>query len=212
MHTTLKNPFAATALTPIFVKITLLMKVSSRSIIFAVVLVAVTTLVKFICAPVLGLSGFTTIIAVALFAGMSAKEKNTSFLLPLVALFLSDVIIEILYKSDLFAFPGFYKHQITNYALLLVAPLIGWMIKAKNVASIALASFAAPTVFFLCSNFTVWLGSTTMYTKDLSGLINCYEMGLPFYRNALISTFVFVPALLFVYNYLVKAKTEIVLA
>ena len=86
------------------------------------------------------------------------------------------------------------------------------MIKAKNIASIALASFAAPTVFFLCSNFTVWLGSTTMYTKDLSGLINCYEMGLPFYRNALISTFVFVPALLFVYNYLVKAKTEIVLA
>lgn len=188
------------------------MKVTNRSIIFTVVLVAVTTLVKFICAPVLGLSGFTTIIAVALFAGMSAKEKNTSFALPLLALFMSDVIIEVLYKADLFAFPGFYKHQITNYALILLSTFIGWMIKAKNVASIAAASFVAPTVFFLFSNFTVWLGNTTMYTKDFSGLVNCYEMGLPFYRNALIATFIFVPALLFAYNYLVKAKTNIVLA
>jgi len=187
------------------------MRLNSRSIMFAIVLVVATTLVKFICAPILGLSGFTTIIAVALFAGMSVKDKNASFLLPLIALLVSDIIIEVLYQFELFAFKGFYKHQFLNYGLLLVSTLIGWSIKGKKIASIAMASFAAPTVFFLLSNLSVWFFGT-MYTKDINGLMLCYEMGLPFYRNALVSTFIFVPAIIFTYNLIMSGKKHIVLA
>lgn len=188
------------------------MKLNNRSIVFVAVLISVTTLVKIICAPVIGLSGFTTIIALAVFAGMSVKEKNASFLLPLIALFVSDVIIEALYQFNLFDFQGFYKHQFVNYGLLLISTLLGWAIKGNKFSSIALASFAAPTVFFLLSNFTVWAGNTTMYTKDFNGLMQCYEMGLPFYRNSLIATFAFMPVILFAYNYLVKSKSSVVLA
>lgn len=189
-----------------------IMKLNTRSIFFALVLVLATTLVKFICAPVLGLSGFTTIIAVALFAGMSTKDKNASFVLPLIALLVSDVIIEVLYQLNFFAFKGFYKHQFLNYGLLLITTLIGWSIKGKNVSSVLAASFAAPTVFFLLSNFSVWFFSTNMYTKDFSGLMLCYEMGLPFYRNALISTFMFVPTIILMYNFILNGKKNIVLA
>lgn len=188
------------------------MKLNTRSILFALVLVLATTVIKFICAPVLGLSGFTTIIAVALFAGMSTKDKNASFVLPLIALLVSDVIIEVLYQLNLFAFKGFYKHQFLNYSLLLITTLIGWSIKGKKVASVLAASFIAPTAFFLLSNFSVWFFSTTMYTKDLSGLMLCYEMGLPFYRNALVSTVLFVPAIIFTYNFIINGKKNVVLA
>lgn len=188
------------------------MKLNRRTIAFAVILIAATTLIKFICAPIFGLSGFSSIIAIALFAGMSAKQKNTSFLLPLVALLISDVIIEGLYQLNLFSFHGIYKYQLLNYAILLLVTLIGWAIKGKNIASIAIASFAAPTMFFLFSNFSVWFFSTTMYTKDFSGLMMCYEAGLPFYRNALISTFLFVPAIMFAYNYIVESKKQIALS
>jgi hypothetical protein len=51
------------------------MKLNRRTIVFAVILIAATTLIKFICAPIFGLSGFSSIIAIALFAGMSAKQK-----------------------------------------------------------------------------------------------------------------------------------------
>jgi len=40
----------------------------------------------------------------------------------------------------------------------------------------------------------------------------CYEAGLPFYRNALISTFLFVPAIMFAYNYIVESKKQIALS
>lgn len=188
-----------------------IMNLNTRSILFAFVLVITTTIVKFVCAPVLGLSGFTTIIAVALFGGMSTKDKNASFLLPLIALLVSDVIIEMLYQLNLFAFKGFYKHQFLNYGLLLITTLIGWSIKGKKAISVLAASFIAPTVFFLLSNFSVWFFSTTMYTKDFSGLMLCYEMGLPFYRNAIVSTMLFVPAIIFTYNVIMNRKKNIVL-
>ncbi len=188
------------------------MSSNNRLVIFAVVLVIVTVLVKFFCAPNLGLSGFTTILALALFAGMSIKQKRFSFLLPLVAVFMSDLIIEVLYRLNLFVFAGFYKNQLINYSLLLATTLIGWAIKGNKASSIFLACFAGPTSFFLLSNLTVWFFSTTTYSKDFSGLLLCYQMGLPFYKKALISTFIFLPAILVGYNYLVQAKTKFTLA
>ncbi len=45
-------------------------------------------------------------------------------------------------------------------------------------------------VFFLISNFGVWLLSG-MYEKNISGLINCYIVAIPFLKNTIISTIFF---------------------
>ena len=42
-------------------------------------------------------------------------------------------------------------------------------------------------IFFIISNFGVWFFSNT-YSSDLSGLISCYIMGLPFLQNTLFSS------------------------
>jgi len=51
----------------------------------------------------------------------------------------------------------------------------------------AAATLASATSFFLLSNFAVWAGSV-MYPHTVSGLTACLALGLPFYRNDLVST------------------------
>lgn len=46
--------------------------------------------------------------------------------------------------------------------------------------------------FFLYTNFGWWVMSN-MYPRTLDGLIQCYIMGLPFFKNNLIGNLIFVP-------------------
>jgi hypothetical protein len=45
--------------------------------------------------------------------------------------------------------------------------------------------------FFLITNFAWWPFYTTLYPHTLSGLIESYTMGLPFYKYSLISDLLF---------------------
>lgn len=189
------------------------MKINGRLIIFTLLLVALATACKFFFGPNLDWSGFSPVIAIALFSGMIMKQKDISFVLPLISVFISDAVIQLLYEQGLFAYPGFYSGQWKNYILLLLpATLIGWLLKGKNYKNIFIGAIGAPTFFFLASNFNVWFSSEVIYSRDFNGLMNCYASGLPFYRNALIGTLVFLPVILFIYNYLTRKKAALVVA
>lgn len=190
------------------------MKPNTRLFLFTVFLIFIATACKLLFSPKLGWSGFSPIFAIALFSGMMIKDKSTSFLLPLIALFASDVLIELFYKLDMFPFAGFYSHQIVNYGLLLLATLIGWAVKGRNYSNLFAGVVAAPTVFFLLSNLSVWAssGAYQLYPKTMAGLIACYVGGLPFYERSLVATLVFVPVVIMAYNYIVKRITALVLA
>ena len=87
------------------------------------------------------------------------------------------------------------------------------MLKGRNLASLATGAVAAPTAYFLLSNLSVWANSSeVLYPKTFTGLMACYEAGLPFYRNSIIATLVFLPIILISYNYITKHKTELTLA
>src|SRR5690349_11189161 len=100
------------------------MKTNRRLLIFTLVLVAVTTLCKFFFGPELSWSGFSPVIAISLFSGMLINDKSRSFFLPLIAVFASDMIIEVLFSFGLFPYSGFYTWQLFNYALLLAVTFI----------------------------------------------------------------------------------------
>lgn len=189
------------------------MKSNGRLIVFTLVLVALATACKYFFGPDLDWSGFSPVIAIALFAGFIIKQRDLSFLLPLLALFISDAVIQLLYTQDLFPYVGFYSGQWKNYLILLAATLIGLLLKGRSFSSLFAGASAAPTVYFLVSNFMVWAGaSEAVYAKSFGGLMTCYEAGLPFYRNSLIATLVFLPVILLVYNYLTKKKAVLKLA
>ena len=189
------------------------MKSNGRLIVFTLILVALTTACKFFFGPELSWSGFSPVIAIALFAGFIIKQKDMSFILPLLALFISDAVIQLLYTQGLFSYAGFYDGQWKNYLVLLISALIGWGLKGRSTGSLIAGGIAAPTVYFLVSNFMVWQAtSEAVYAKSFSGLMTCYEAGLPFYRNSLIATAIFLPVILIVYNYITRKKAELVLA
>ena len=187
------------------------MKLNYKATMFTVLLVVITVFSKLIFSTKIEWSGFSPVISIALFAGMIVKDKSISFILPLVSLFLGDVVIEVLFRFKLFPYEGFYGYQLLNYSLLLLTTLLGWALKGNKVGRIVIGALVAPTLFFLLSNLTVWITST-FYVKDFGGLITCYAEGLPFYYHSIISTVAFLPVFLFSYNYIFKKESSLLLA
>ncbi len=189
------------------------MKLNYKLLLFSVLLVLVSTLSKLFLASKIEWSGFSPIVAIALFAGMMIKDKSKSFLLPLVSLFISDIIIEVLFRFKLFPFEGLYSYQILNYSLLLCATLVGWILKGKQINKILAASFVAPTLFFILSNASVWaFASPLMYPHTTQGLLECLIAGLPFYGHSLMATYIFVPILLVSYNNITNKSNSLLMS
>ena len=180
---------------------------------FTLILVTLTTVCKFFFGPEIAFSGFSPVLAIALFSGYVFKKNEGLFMLPLLSLLLSDLFIQLLYQQGVFDYPGIYGGQWKNYLLLLSATLLGALIRGRSYRALTLGALAAPSFFFLLSNFMVWLSSSeTIYAKTIGGLVTCYTAGLPFYRNSLLGTFVFLPVILFLFNYIERKKTALVLA
>ena len=151
--------------------------------------------------------GFAPQYAMAIFGGaMFIKNKKLAFLVPLLSMFISDVLYEILYHAGITTLQGFYTGQWLNYLLFALLTTIGFLIKKINVVNVFLAALAAPTVYFLLSNFIVWLGGGGLERpKTLSGLLMCYNDALPFYPNSLYATVIF-SAVLFGGYFLLKNR------
>ena len=139
--------------------------------------------------------GFAPMIAMAIFGGAIIKDKKFAFLFPLLAMFISDGLYQLLYINGVGNIYGFYDGQLTNYILFGGLTVFGFFIKNFNIKKIAIASFAAPTVYFLVSNFLVWTSTSPLAglgrPKTFSGLMLCYSDGLPFYPWSVASTFIF---------------------
>lgn len=190
------------------------MKNIGKYILFYFFAVALTLAAKFFLGPNVAFSGISPVMALALFSGMMARNKDRMFLLPLLALLLSDAGIQFLYEQNLFAYAGFYAGQWKNYLLLLSLPLLAAGIGASTRARVFLAALAGPTLYFIVSNFLVWMqAGEAVYSKDWNGLMQCYTLAIPFYRNSLLATGVLLPMIVYTYRlWLLSSSRRPVLA
>ena len=137
---------------------------------------------------------FTPIIAVALISGYFFKNINLSLLILLVAMLLSDLFI------------GFYENMIFVYASLLLITFVFHKISKKiNFKNLFVYGFAGSLIFFIFSNFGVWaLGSPGVldvaYERNISGLVECYILAIPFFGNTFLSTLIFAYPGMFIYK------------
>jgi len=116
---------------------------------------------------------FTPIGGLALFSGAHFNRK-TAIVVPLAAMFISDLIL------------GFHSTMFYVYGSFLIIAFIGfWLKNNKKIRSIIFASLFSSLIFFLVTNFGVWL-SFAMYEKSAAGLLNCYSMAMPFFRNTVL--------------------------
>jgi len=140
--------------------------------------------------------GFAPQIAMALFAGSVSKDKRFAFLFPVLSLFISDLIYQLLYLQGLSTIKGFYSGQWQNYLLIASITIIGFFINKNKIGQIFIGSLAGAAYFFLISNFMVWIGggwdiNNQPYPRSFSGLMLCYTEALPFFKWSVLSTFVF---------------------
>jgi hypothetical protein len=86
------------------------------------------------------------------------------------------------------------------YVSLFLIVLIFFKISKKmNYKNLFIFSFFGSVIFFLISNFGVWLVGN-LYERNINGLIECYFMAIPFFKNTIISTLIFSYSSLIIYK------------
>jgi hypothetical protein len=157
------------------------------------------------------------ITAIALFAGAYFLDKKWGMIIPLLALFLSDCILQIQFWAGVTEYPGFYNDMPFVYGAFALIVGLGYFLKNRvNVLNVFGAILAASIVFFLVTNFGVWLMASTsselFYPKTFAGLLLCYEAGIPFALRTLIGDVAFTGLLFGVFEYLVRSNENNILS
>lgn len=127
---------------------------------------------------------FTPVGAALLFFGARVSRKQMWF--PLALLAASDVALTTL----VYRYPFSWDHFVTWawYAAML---WLGSTIKENSGPVRILGTALTGSIsFFLLSNFAVW-AAWNMYPRTFSGLLACYDAGLPFFRRGVVGDLLF---------------------
>jgi len=119
---------------------------------------------------------FAPIAAIALFSGVYFSKK-IALAIPVLAMLVSDIFL------------GFYdpKIMLFVYGSFVLCAILGfWLKNNKSWHTIGGGVFFSSALFFLVTNFAVWVFSP-WYAKTFTGLVQCYVMALPFFRNSLLA-------------------------
>ncbi|MBU0468765.1 MAG: hypothetical protein KKD07_08440 [Candidatus Omnitrophica bacterium] len=121
---------------------------------------------------------FTPVIAIALFSGVYLKKKYAVVLM-LALMAITDVLI------------GFHNIMFFTWGSFALIAVLGTTMKGKvNFKSVFSGSLLAAILFFVATNFGVWLVSG-MYARSLAGLVTCFTMAIPFFRYTAASAFIY---------------------
>src|SRR5262249_22695599 len=115
---------------------------------------------------------FTSIGALALFGGACFADRRSAFLIPLTALFLSDLII------------GLHVLIPVVYGSFALNVVLGrWIRRRRRLVPLALVTFAGSVQFFVVTNFACWV---LWYPHTFAGVLACYVAAIPFFQNTVL--------------------------
>lgn len=140
------------------------------------------------------LSNFAPLAAIALCGAVYFPTKF-KFTVPLLALFLSDIVLNMHYGARLLV-----PEILCRYFALALVGWIGLMIAHRpSWKTLLPASLAGSTLFYVITNTFSWL-SDPGYVKNFAGFIQALTVGLPqysatptwmFFRNSVVSDLLF---------------------
>jgi hypothetical protein len=124
----------------------------------------------------------------ALFAlsGLYVTRRWIAWVAPLAAVVASDIPLYLRFDGTLL-----HADRLVDYMGFALVLLIGRACAGRALAARAGAVLAAPVVFYLVSNFGVWLVGEVGYPHTLGGLADCYLAGVPFFRGTLAGDWLF---------------------
>ena len=115
----------------------------------------------------------TPLVAIALFGG-TYGSKRWAVLLPLLIVAASDLVL------------GWHDTIPFTWGAFVLTGMLAWWLRAHPTAlRIAVAAAASAFLFFVITNFGVWVAGT-LYPRTAEGLWHCYVAAVPFFRNTLL--------------------------
>jgi hypothetical protein len=153
------------------------------------------------------LPNFSPIGAIGLFGAAYFTHKWQAFLIPLAAIWLSDLFLNNLvypqyYPGFTWFYPGFYW-LYTTYIVITAFGIL--LLKKVTLPRVIAGALGSSLLFFLVTNFFHWLflrpGNTVffpgspVYSLDLNGLLACYTAALPFLKGTFFGDVFYVTAL-----------------
>ncbi len=133
------------------------------------------------------LPNFTAVGAAGLVGAALFYHRRWALWVPLLILLVSDAIFGFftpwkgLYAGQLFVYGGFVAYSVAGYFYLR---------KRVTMGRLAVAAVMASGLFFLISNFGVWLRGG-LYPPTAAGLWACYAAALPFWGSQLLGDLVY---------------------
>ena len=130
---------------------------------------------------------FSPITSIALFTGFHFVNKRLALFIPLICMFLTDLIL------------GVHSLMPIIYLSFVLISMIG--LKAKSLSLGAVLS--ASSLFFIVSNLGVWY---FYYPLTWAGLSSCFILAIPFFINALMGDLFYTSVLQFSFNKLKQSS------
>jgi Family of unknown function (DUF6580) len=117
---------------------------------------------------------FAPVTAIALFGGAKFADRRLAFLVPFVAMLLSDLVL------------GFHATMPFVYGSFALIVCLGLMLRRRQrMLPIAATTISGSALFFVVTNLGFWLMGSD-YPKTVAGLTACYVAAIPFFQNTLL--------------------------
>jgi len=126
------------------------------------------------------------IAAMALFGGYTLRPRWVSALLPLAAMLVSDILLQLISHNGFYGADQFYV-----YGSFMLINIIGMQMRRTGALNIGFMSIAGSLLFFFITNFATWLNQLGMYPHTIAGLTACFIAGLPFLTGTLMGDLFF---------------------
>ena len=130
---------------------------------------------------------FAPITSIALFTGFHFVNKRLALFIPLICMFLTDLIL------------GVHSLMPIIYLSFVLISMIGLKEKSLSLGTVLSAS----SLFFIVSNLGVWY---FYYPLTWAGLSSCFILAIPFFINALMGDLFYTSVLQFSFNKLKQSS------
>ncbi|MDG1894367.1 MAG: hypothetical protein P8J37_05630 [Fuerstiella sp.] len=145
---------------------------------------------RFLDTPLLN---FSSVVALALLCG-SVVRHPVAFLLPLGVRVLTDVLLHL--KTG----HGFFPSWPLDYSAYVLIFLVGRQVAPKRYTAVIGGSIASIAIYFLLSNFGVWLIWPDTYSRSAAGLVECFVKAIPFARGTILGNLIAAPVFFAMWN------------
>ena len=116
---------------------------------------------------------FTPVMSVALFGSAVFLNRYAGIAVAIAAMLISDAVM------------GVHSTLPFVYGAMVFAGILGFLLREnRSPLRVLTVTFTGSVAFFLITNLGVFL-MQDLYPRTASGLVTCYTMAIPFFKNSL---------------------------